>query len=205
MVMLLLMVLCFGVAFASVGFVFYVRGLENKNDRAMIQGDLPPNRLLTDSSGERTPLNLQINDIVSHFGDDFIVEGRMDYWEEGAQWVTYMLVDGDITRWMSAEEDDRLEVALWEDVKDLHLEYPPPRELDYAGKTFYMTEASTARVSRQGRTGNRTSLSVDYAQFSADDGEMLSVEDWGGRVEVSIGREINPAGLDILPGDQVDY
>ena len=216
-----LMIIFFGVAVAS--FVFYrkARGMERQQG----QGQLPPgyagqlpgghgggftpvgNQLTGgQSGGERNVLNLQINDIVSHFGTDYIVEGRLDHWEEGWTWVTYMLKDGDKTRWLSAEEDDELEVSLWREIDDLHLSGPrPPEFLEWRGVKFRMVEYGTARINQQGRTGRKTGLSADYWEYEGPNGEMLSVERWGNEYEVSIGEEVNPYALEILPGDAVDF
>ncbi len=205
--LVLFFIILIGVAVMSVFFFSQARKME----RRQLPGGGPPglggqpNRLLT-TDGERNALNMQVKDIVSHYGDDYEVEGRLDYWDEGDTWISYMLVDGDTTRWLSAEDDDRLELSLWEEVEDLHIsDTPPEREIQYMGLTFFMSGAGTARVSRQGRTGAKSALSVDYFDYKSDGAEMLSVENWGNSIEVSLGRAIDPIDLEILPGDQVDY
>lgn len=150
-------------------------------------------------------LNLQLNDIVSHFGTDYMIEARLDYWDDGDTWVTYMLVDGDTTVWMAVEEDDGLDVSFWHEVKELALKDPMPEFVDYRGQKLRMVERGEARVNQQGKVARKTGVNLKYYEYESDDDLMLSVEDWGGGdVEVFWGEEINPAGLDILPGDKVE-
>jgi hypothetical protein len=170
-------------------------------------GYTPVGRQLNmDVPGGANLLNLQLNDIVSHFGTDYIIEGRLDYWDDGDTWVTYRLVDGNNEVWLAVEQDDDLDVSLWREVKDLHLPSPLPEFLEYRGQRLRMVERGEARVNQQGKVARKTGVNLKYYEYEGDDNAMLSVEDWGGGdVEVFWGEEINPAGLDILPGDKVDY
>ena len=70
------------------------------------------------NAGRKNLMDLRLNDIVSYFGQDFQIEGRIEYWDEGYRWISYMLVDGPQVKWLSVEEDDRLEVSLWDEVTE---------------------------------------------------------------------------------------
>ena len=169
------------------------------------QGFTPVERQLDTDNVNLTMTSLRINDIVSYFGTDYIVDGRLDFWEDGYTWVTYMLVDGDEVKWLSAEEDDRLEVTLWEEVDDLVL-HDAPEYIEYRGMNFRMTERGSARVTQKGRTKNKQGLNVEYYEYEAQGDEwLLSVERYAGSYEVSFGKQIRPEALEILPGDQVEY
>ena len=76
----------------------------------------------------RTLLTMQVNDIVTHFDADYICEGKLTFKEDGDEWYEYMLVDGSRTVWLSVEEDDRLEVGLFEEVDDLKFTSKPPEQ-----------------------------------------------------------------------------
>lgn len=154
----------------------------------------------------RTLLNIQVNDIVSHFTRDYLVEGKMTYNDDGDEWYTYMLVDGDDTVWLSVEEDDRLEASLYRDVSDLSFSSRPPEHVEYDGARFELEEWGRAKVSRVGQTGDKKggTLSVTYYDYEAPGGRYLSVEQWGeGEFEVSVGESVRPNELEILPGDEV--
>lgn len=203
--------LMFLIGIIVTSFIFYKRSKEMENQQQLPPGYggggfTPANRQLTNDSPSSTLTNLRINDIVSYFGTDYLVEGRLNFWEDGYTWTTYMLVDGDEVKWLAVEEDDMLEVSLWEEVEDLHLREPLPETIDYRGLHFRMTERGQARVNQQGRTKNKSGLNVDYYEYEAQgDDAMLSVEKWASSIEVSIGHEIRPSVLDILPGDKVEY
>ena len=150
-------------------------------------------------------MQLKIGDIVSHFGTDYMLEGKLTYWEDGYTWITYMLVDGPNKRWLAVEDDDGLEVSLWDEIRDLPLNNPPPEFIDYQGERFRMVEGGDARVNQEGKTGNKTGLQTRYFEYDGEGDSSISVEVWGNSVEVSIGKVINPAELDILPGDLVEF
>lgn len=208
-VALIFMIVLAGVAGAS--FFFYRKAKQMERQQLPSGyggggGFTPAGQLPGPTGGSGNNLmNLRVNDIVSYFGTDYIIEGKLNYWEDGYTWVTYMLVDGDDVQWLSVEEDDMLEVSMWQEVRDLHLRAPLPEFVDYQGDRFRMVERGQARVNQQGRTGNKTGLQMEYYEYEGDGEEMLSVEKWGNEIEVSYGREINPAALDILPGDAIEY
>ncbi|MEM1349973.1 MAG: DUF4178 domain-containing protein, partial [Myxococcota bacterium] len=82
---------------------------------------------------------------------------------------------------------------------------PIPEFVEYLGQRFRMTERGSARVNQQGHTGRKSGLNMQYFEYEGSGDEMLSVEKWGGDIEVSLGREIRPVELEIYPGDQVEY
>jgi hypothetical protein len=59
---------------------------------------------------ERTVFTLEIGDIVQYMDTDWVVEGRLTYEDNDYTWFEYLLQDGDRIRWLSVDEDDRVEV-----------------------------------------------------------------------------------------------
>src|SRR5690606_5121116 len=94
---------------------------------------------VSEVSGERNIKNLQIGDIVTHFDQDFVVEGRIDYNDSGWPWTCFMLVDGDDVRWLAVEEDDQLEVSIWQET-DVVLHGSVPEFIEFEGERFRMVE-----------------------------------------------------------------
>ena len=194
------------VGFAVFSFVMYQKA---KKAEAQVNRMLPPGfdgndgftpvGQLEDKRDKVSVQNLRIGDIVSHFEQDFVVEGKLDYNDDGWTWTTFMLVDSDVVKWLAVEWDDQLEVSIWEEI-DLNVPAQPPEFLEYEGERFKMVEKGKARVAQTGTTGRRQGLEASYFEYEGDGDRSISVEVWGGDVEVSIGEDINPYSLEIYPG-----
>lgn len=191
--------------FAAASFIFYRKAKQMERE----QGggpykQLPGGRPELDADAPRTVTNLQVGDIVSYLGADYMVEGRLDYNDEGWTWITYMLVDGPTVRWLSVEEDDQLEVSLWDEA-DVHISGKPPEFIEYEGERFRMVEWGDARVEQRGKTGRKAGLNMEYFEYEGPGDRYLSVERWGNEIEVSVGEDINPYGLELYPGDTSSF
>lgn len=148
-----------------------------------------------------TVFTLRTGDIVQHRDRDWVVEGQLTYNEGGFTWLEYMLQDGNDIRWLSVEEDDLVEVALSAPAREVEVENPPPKEIRVQGVTYRCVDSGEARMTRIGRTGIRRAEACRFYDYEGPDGQVLSVEDWDGDVEVTLGEEISPGSLRLLPGD----
>lgn len=151
----------------------------------------------------RTLTTLRVNDIVTWLDQDFLVEGKLVYSEDGDEWYDFRLVDGDEVVWLAVEDDDELETAFFRMVDDLSFTSRPPEEILYEGVRYRQQERGTAQVTKHGKTGKKSAGTVKYFEYEAPGGKYLSVEQWGENFEVSVGEEIRPSNLEILPGDEV--
>jgi len=84
---------------------------------------------------ERTVFTLEIGDIVQYMDTDWVVEGRLTYEDDGYTWFEYLLQDGEHIRWLSVDEDDRVEVFLLEPNNQLEVSNEPPKQLAFEGET----------------------------------------------------------------------
>lgn len=150
---------------------------------------------------ERTLFTLEIGDFVQYMGDDWVVEGRLHYNSKGYTWLEYLLQDRDEVRWLSVEEDDRIEVFWLKTVNDLDIPAAPPRELTYDGTLYRSTETGTAKMTREGTTLNRQAQQCRYYDYEGPNGKVLSIEDWQGQWDVTVGERISSRSLTFLPGD----
>jgi hypothetical protein len=153
-------------------------------------------------SQERTLKTLRLGDVVQHLGKDYLVEGKLTYNEDGFIWHEYMLVDRTDVRWLAVEQDDRLIVALYQQVPatDLLLGASPPETVSYQGIQYRLDERGSANMTRQGEVGQRNAERCRYFDYVGQGGRLLSVEYWGETPEVCVGEEIREASLEILPG-----
>lgn len=143
---------------------------------------------------------LRVGDIVSYLGQDFVVEGKATYVEEGYTWVEYRIVDGSDERWLEVEVDETLETALYRYVEDLPLTEDPPREIDYQGEKYRQVERGTCTMRMMDEHGDRLIGRVYYFDYEGPEGKLLSVERTGESFEASVGYEVSPGSIDILPG-----
>ncbi|NJK41385.1 MAG: DUF4178 domain-containing protein [Acaryochloridaceae cyanobacterium SU_2_1] len=150
---------------------------------------------------ERTVFTLEIGDIVQHLDIDWIVEGKLTYSDQGYTWLEYLLQDGANRQWLSVEEDDIVEIALLEPITTLEIGSHPPAQLTFADQTYQQKGAGTAQMTHQGSTLNRTAQTCQYFDYQGPEGKVLSIENWSGDIEVTVGQKIHPSVLTLLPGD----
>jgi hypothetical protein len=140
-------------------------------------------------------------DVVNYEGTDFIVDRTMRFDEEGFTWDEHLLEDATSGRklWLSVEDDDGLEVAVYERVTGTDLT-PEQSEVTHDGATFRRDERGRARY-RVERVGDAAGESgtVEYADYAAGE-RLLAFERYGtGSWEVSEGRKISEHVLDVYP------
>lgn len=145
--------------------------------------------------------DLRIGDVVQYFHEDWIVEGKLTYNDDGFVWMEYLLQLGERTAWLSVQEDDALETCLLDPVQDLEISGDPPKQLTYQGNEYRLKEASEATMTRLTSTGQRTAEQCQYYDYEGSNDLVLSIEDWGGKREITAGRAISPRSLRIWPGD----
>ncbi|MGC1306499.1 MAG: DUF4178 domain-containing protein [Phormidesmis sp.] len=158
------------------------------------------------TSGNRNPgvrqptvFTLQMGDIVQHQGTDWVIEDKLTYNDSGWEWVEYLLQDGDRIAFLSVEDDDTLEVSLTETVKDCLVDDPPPNQITYRQKVYNKDESGTATLTRQRKPG--VSETCQYHDYAGPGDAVLSIEQWSGQTEVSVGNSVPPYQLTLLPGD----
>ena len=150
---------------------------------------------------ERSVFTLQIGDIVDYMGEDWVVQGTLVYNDNGYQWQEYLLQDGDRIRWLGVEEDDQVQVTWLTPTDDLEITGTPPKQLQFEGNHYRCVESGEATMSRQGMTLNRSSKRCQYFDYRGPGRQVLTIEDWDGDIEVTIGTIIHPSELLLLPGD----
>lgn len=149
----------------------------------------------------RTIFNLQLGDIIEYYGRDWVVEGKLVYEEDGYTWLEYLLQDQQEIRWLSVEEDDRVELSLLQPTRNLDIPRNPPNPITFEGETYHCVDSGVATMEREGSVLNRKAEQCRYFDYESEEGKLLSVEDWNGEIEVTYGEEINPSEISIFPGE----
>ena len=152
---------------------------------------------------KRTPMNIKVGDIVIYYEIDYEVLAVIDWVDDGFMWKEYKFQQTPKeTCWLSAEVDDgSIGLVFYTLVKDFPYQNNFPKELTYNGKKYFLEEKGTASGSLTSRAGIQ-SYKCDYQDYiSEDETSYLSIEDYGGELEISTGISIRESELNILPGE----
>ncbi|MFZ5988984.1 MAG: DUF4178 domain-containing protein [Bacillota bacterium] len=149
---------------------------------------------------KRNFFNIQVGDVVTYDDRDYIVSQVLEYNEGGYKWLDYQLVDGDDELWLGVDDDDGLELSIYEEI-DLALN-DLPKEISYNGEVFYREEKSRAKAVNRSDYTDTKYVDVEYADYENEGGtKYLSVEKWNSEIEVSLGYPIKQYEVKILPKD----
>ena len=142
---------------------------------------------------------LKVGDVVNYEGGDYIVEGTLRFDQGGFRWDEHRLVDGPKSLWLSVEDDEGLEIVVWQRLRGAALE-PGPGTLEHGGVTYELDERGHADFTSEGTTGAPGGGKADFVDYANGD-ERLAFEHYGkdGGWEISAGRVISEHTLDIYP------
>ena len=142
--------------------------------------------------------DLGVGAVVSYGGRDFVVRGTLAFDQDGFTWQEHLLDDADIRRWLSVEEDEELEVVLWEQASAAGLT-PGEPWVERGDVRYELDEHGEATFRAEGTTGTAPTGRVEYWDYAAGD-QRLSFERYGsGGWEVGVGTRVPDAGLDVYP------
>lgn len=139
-------------------------------------------------------------DLVTYEGRDWTVRGSLHLDEGGSTWAEHLLDDASTKRWLSVEDAEDLEVALWEAVPlgDVDVGAPGDRTVTIRGVAYRLEERGSAAYRAEGTTGTAASGRCDYADYAAEDGRLASFERFGtSSWEVGLGRRLGPRDVTV--------
>jgi hypothetical protein len=143
--------------------------------------------------------SLRLGDVVNHDGGDFIVEGTLRLEQDGFRWEEHRLVDGERSRWLSVEDDEGLEVVVWNRSPAAGLD-PGPGTIAHEGVEYALLERGHASFTAEGSTATAPSGRMEYVEYAAGD-RRLAFERYGADAEweLGVGAVISEHALDIYP------
>src|SRR5215831_15367663 len=129
-------------------------------------------------------MKIQVRDVVSYAGRDYIVEGVLTY-QHGGKSSSQLAraVDGDLVLWIEPlreEADDRLLVLR--EIRDLEMSVPPPESISYHDLTYVRRLVGRATVEVAGQVPDRAGGSVQLWRYRAAGDLFLQIEEGAGRV-----------------------
>ncbi|MEV4289053.1 DUF4178 domain-containing protein [Nonomuraea bangladeshensis] len=126
------------------------------------------------------PRTLRVGDKIDVQGSVARVLGAMHISGQGQQWTEFLLRDSARRRqWLSVEvragDPPHLVVLLWTEVPTQGM-VPAKHMLIMEGVEFFPVERGTAAFRSEGDTGNPDRGLLDFADYRAGDGRLLSFE-----------------------------
>lgn len=188
------------------------RMYQSSKSKAATQ-EAPPKKVPVDplagwnsAGGDSQFYALKPGDLVKQEGGDFLIRGTIQMEEGGSRWAEHLLDDAaGSKRWLSVEDDEGLELALWERVPlaDVESGEPGERAVVIRGVAYKLIEKGNATFTSVGSTGTTESGSAEYVDYEAANGLLLGFERYNdGPWEVSLGKKALPSHFDIYPAEQ---
>ncbi len=148
------------------------------------------------------PTALKPGDLAEIKGHTYAVRGTLRFAAGAWTWSEHLLDNGDGPRtWLSVEHDPDLELALWTQVPSATVR-PGTPTVDFDGRRYVRDEAGRARFTSVGTTGLDPDGTVEYQDYAAPDGPLLSFERFGSAGsadwEVARGERLHRAELRIF-------
>ena len=160
---------------------------------------------------ERGLRELNVGDVVSFDGKDFLCEGVIAYDEDGHRWVGGRLVDGDDVQWcmVGLERIGNEQVRLLKQDQTEIAGYPP--EALVLGEVRYaLDKRGTATCKVTGDLGNllgaRTGKPEGAVErcrwwlYAAPGDDTAILEQWGQDYRVLKGKKIAAGTIELIPG-----
>src|ERR1044072_5443842 len=148
---------------------------------------------------------IKVGDRIEVHGSPARVLGAMYISWQGMQWVdSRLLASSRRMRGLSVQvreaggEPSHLEVLIWTEVPTEGM-VPAKSMLIMEGVEFHPIERGTAAFRSEGNTGNAERGLLDFADYRASDGRLLSFERiQGGRWTASYARPLPPGSISIV-------
>jgi hypothetical protein len=147
---------------------------------------------------------IQIRDVLSFSGRDYVVEGTATYRVAGKVQVFARALDGDIVAWFESPLDgegagaERLLVL--HEIRDLDLTVPPPDSISYHRLTYVQRLHARAIVDTSGDVPERSDGAVQLWRYRAAGDLTLQIEEGSGRVFMLAGETVHRGMIEHLPG-----
>ena len=160
----------------------------------------PPARRLNAAvpAAERTAASLEPEDVVQHFGTDWVVEGVLGLGEDGRGARLSAVTDGSHTRFLFATSPTS-DPAFLDPAPELRVE-GQPETVRVGTQTFSVTTRGTVAAERRGSIlGQRGKGDprVSYAEYAAGSRRLVVLR-WGDEAEIFLGERVPSHQLEIL-------
>lgn len=161
---------------------------------------------------ERGVGDLRVDDVLTIDGKDFLVEGMINYDEDGHRWTCARVADGSDVKWLLVgiervggsstrllAQDDSMQIAGY-----------PPEVLVIGEVRYALDKRGAATCALHGDLGPLGALKKDRPDghverarwwlYSAPGDDTLLLEQWGSDYRVLRGKKVVEGTIELIPG-----
>jgi hypothetical protein len=161
---------------------------------------------------ERTVRDLRVDDVLTIDGSDFLVEGMINYDEDGHRWTAARVVDGTDVRWLvvGIERAGAGSMRLLTQDDTTQISGYPPEVLVIGEVRYALDKRGAATCALHGDLGALGALKKDRPDghverarwwlYTAPGDDTLLLEQWGSDYRVLRGKKIGEGTLELIPG-----
>jgi len=189
-------------------------GITANERRKALSGGRAPRALPAtgDKLLERTVRDPRVDDVLTIDGKDFIVEGVINYDEDGHRWSGARVVDGGEVKWLVAgiERTGAGSLRLLTQDEATQIAGYPPEVLVIGEVRYALDKRGAATCTLSGELGPLGALKKDRPDghverarwwlYSAPGDDTLVLEQWGADYRVLRGKKIGEGTIELIPG-----
>lgn len=161
---------------------------------------------------ERTVGDLRVDDVLTIDGKDFLVEGMINYDEDGHRWTGARVVDGSDVKWLvvGIERVGGSAMRLLAQDDGTQISGYPPEVLVIGDVRYALDKRGAATCALHGDLGPLGALKKDRPDghverarwwlYSAPGDDTLLLEQWGSDYRVLRGKKIGEGTIELIPG-----
>jgi len=161
---------------------------------------------------ERGVRDLRVDDVLTIDGVDFLVEGMINYDEDGHRWIGARVVDGTNVKWLIIGIERVGAGAMRQLVQDeaTQISGYPPEVLVIGEIRYALDKRGAATCALHGDLGTLGALKKDRPDghverarwwlYSAPGDDTLLVEQWGSDYRLLKGKKVGEGTVELIPG-----
>ncbi|HEU4727176.1 MAG TPA: DUF4178 domain-containing protein [Kofleriaceae bacterium] len=184
----------------------------NERRKALAGGDKPALPAAGDKLLERTIRDLRVDDVLTMDGRDFLVEGMINYDEDGHRWIGARVVDGSDVKWLviGIERAGTGATRLLVQDDATQISGYPPEVLVIGDVRYALDKRGAATCALHGDVGSLGALKKDRPDghverarwwlYSAPGDDTLLLEQWGSDYRVLRGKKVGEGTIELIPG-----
>jgi hypothetical protein len=161
---------------------------------------------------ERGVADVRVDDVLTIDGSDFLVEGLINYDEDGHRWIGARVVDGSDVQWLvvGIERAGTGAMRLLVQDESTQISGYPPEVLVIGDVRYALDKRGAATCALHGDLGPLGALKKDRPDghverarwwlYSAPGDDTLLLEQWGSDYRVLRGKKVGEGTIELIPG-----